>query len=536
MSTKRESIIRVVVILVVVIFTQALYIIALHPGNTDYVFGGIFFNPYDGYSYIAKMYQGWEGNWQFHLTYTVITGQGSYLFIFYILLGHISRCLHLSLPLTFHITRMVFTILFYIVLYEFIRKIFVERRHYISAYLLCSLGSGLGWLFLLAGKVTPDFWLSEAYPLLSCFANPHFPIGVSLVILILSDIMENKGYPSAGVVVRNVVLSLCLALVLPFGVVIVITIVTFFLITATIKIRDSQIVYKKDKLSNLFPQYIGILFGGLPVLFYQLWTIRSDVLLSIWNTQNITPLPNIEDLLIAFLPVIFFAVIGGWQVVSNGTTNQRIILIWGLAGIVLAFMPFSLQRRFLMGEYIPLSVLAIIGLITIVQKVSRESREIWFKRGFLSILILSLPSNAILWLITLKAIKSYDPLIYLSRSENEAMNWISTNLLPDATILASPDMSLFIPAMTGRRVLYGHPFETVNAKAEKQFVIDFYSKRVFSQNNLETKETLQGKNIDYLFIGPRERDLAKSATVMMPPAYYKLVYQDTNVSLYQVDP
>jgi hypothetical protein len=116
------------------------------------------------------------------------------------------------------------------------------------------------------------------------------------------------------------------------------------------------------------------------------------------------------------------------------------------------------------------------------------------------------------------------------------MNWISTNLLPDATILASPDMSLFIPAMTGRRVLYGHPFETVNAKAEKQFVIDFYSKRVFSQNNLETKETLQGKNIDYLFIGPRERDLAKSATVMMPPAYYKLVYQDTNVSLYQVDP
>ena len=40
-------------------------------------------------------------------------------------------------------------------------------------------------------------------------------------------------------------------------------------------------------------------------------------------------------------------------------------------------------------------------------------------------------------------------------------------------ILSSPEMGLFIPAQTGRRVLYGHPFETVNADAEKDLVLVF---------------------------------------------------------------
>ena len=68
------------------------------------------YNPQDGNSYLAKMYQGWEGNWRFVLPYTAEAGEGAYLFLFYILLGHIARVCGLSPILIFHLVRVLCSI------------------------------------------------------------------------------------------------------------------------------------------------------------------------------------------------------------------------------------------------------------------------------------------------------------------------------------------------------------------------------------------------------------------------------------------
>lgn len=69
---------------------------------------------------------------------------------------------------------------------------------------------------------------------------------------------------------------------------------------------------------------------------------------------------------------------------------------------------------------------------------------------------------------------AHAPAIFLEKSESQALVWISANTPKDSIILASPDMGLFIPADTGRKVLYGHPFETVNAEQEKAKVQTFF--------------------------------------------------------------
>ena len=45
-----------------------------------YEFAGFTYNAIDGNSYLAKMRQGWEGEWKFTLPYTSDPGEGTYLF------------------------------------------------------------------------------------------------------------------------------------------------------------------------------------------------------------------------------------------------------------------------------------------------------------------------------------------------------------------------------------------------------------------------------------------------------------------------
>src|SRR4030067_1335383 len=83
------------------------YLWAEKAAGQDFDFGGMLLNPMDGNSYLAKMYQGWQGNWQFRLPFTADPGEGDYLFLYYLMLGHLARLDGLSLLLTFHLARLV---------------------------------------------------------------------------------------------------------------------------------------------------------------------------------------------------------------------------------------------------------------------------------------------------------------------------------------------------------------------------------------------------------------------------------------------
>jgi uncharacterized membrane protein len=71
-------------------------------------------------------------------------------------------------------------------------------------------------------------------------------------------------------------------------------------------------------------------------------------------------------------------------------------------------------------------------------------------------------------------------------------------------VLASPETGLFIPAWAGRRVVYGHPFETVNAERTKARVEAFFAS---GTSRAERDAMLTDWNAAFVFVGPRERAL-----------------------------
>ena len=106
----------------------------------------------------------------------------------------------------------------------------------------------------------------------------------------------------------------------------------------------------------------------------------------------------------------------------------------------------------------------------------------------------------------------------------QAFEWMNENTPKDALVLAGPDTGLFLPAYTGRRVLYGHPFETVNASDQKQLVLDLlqYDHREVSPNVLA--------DIDLIFAGPREQEILSGISEFS----YPVIFETQGVKIYRV--
>jgi hypothetical protein len=484
------------------------YIYAASASGEDMLFGGFLFNPIDGNSYLAKMQQGLHGSCTFTLPFTAEKGDGSLLNLYYIFLGHLARWSGLSLLWVYHLARLGGSLVLLAGLFRFVQRTLGEGVPARLAYLVAALGSGMGWLALPWGAFTTDFWVAEAYPFLSAYAAPHFSLGLGLLLVLLAPPAapaQEEAWPSRAL--RTLLLSCCLAIISPFGVVIVLVGLAWPFLKAFFPLRWESFT---AALGERLP---WVLLGGGPWLLYYQWAAWRDPLLASWNAQNLTPTPPLWDLILAFSPFLLLAVPGVVQAVRKDSANMRWVAAWLLLGMVLLYLPIGLQRRFMMGLYVPMVVLAV----WLLNRMLHSYRRLWLV-GLL-LFVLSLPTNLVVLLTARHAVVTQDAQIYYSQAEADAFRWIASQTPPDSLILASPDTGLLLPAHTGRRVIYGHPFETVQAETQQAAVEAYFA--------APRTEFLAEHQVDYVFYGPRERLLGGPM-----PQGLALVYESQGVSLY----
>jgi hypothetical protein len=128
--------------------------------------------------------------------------------------------------------------------------------------------------------------------------------------------------------------------------------------------------------------------------------------------------------------------------------------------------------------------------------------------------LLAIPTNLVVLLAARHGVQTHDPNLFISKGEAQAFEWIEQHTPQDAIILAAPETGLYIPAHTGRRVIYGHPYETANAAVEKEFVFDFYN-----QGEAAAAARI-GHKVDYIFYGPREQEINPADFLSGLPVIY----------------
>jgi hypothetical protein len=492
----------------VIALTVLPYCTAAILSGHDFVFGGFLLNPLDGNSYLAKMRQGWDGNWQFYLPFTADQGKGSYLFLFYLFLGHAARLLHIPLVWMFHLARIASTILLVLSLSRFITRVVDDPTRQVWTLVLVAFGGGIGWIAFFFGLFTSDFWVAEVYPFLSAYANPHFPLALAILCWLVS---LPEGSISWRWTCLGVFLAALLAIISPFSVLLGAGILAIRLIWDPERFQPRRWI-----------PLAALILGGFPLVIYQVAAIMGDPLLRAWNDQNLTPTPPWWDLLIALSPALLFAVPGIWKALRRRTLMDKTVIAWVGLSFFLMVLPFGLQRRMMTGLYIPLSILAVEG----IEVLSKHSAA-RFRRISLTAVLFSLPTTVFVLAAGIFGAVSHDRSLYMTAGEKQAFNWVEQHSPKLSILLCSPELGGFVPGWTGRKVIYGHPFETIQAEEKKSQVEAFYQ----AGGLHESLTSLDLENADFIFWGPREQ--AYSSGSRSPG--FSMVYEYGDVQVYDAN-
>jgi hypothetical protein len=213
--------------------------------------------------------------------------------------------------------------------------------------------------------------------------------------------------------------------------------------------------------------------------------------------------------------ILVLAVPGAVIAARRRSDTDLLLLAWAGVTALLLYAPFAMQRRFSLGLHVPLAILAATGLFSVA-----KHRRIW---GWA--LAATLPTTLLVIVLALGGGLKHDPRLFVSTDEAEAMDWLHDHAPRDAVVLASPEMGIFIPAWSGRRVVYGHPFETVDAERTKARVETFFAP---GTGNAEREAMLREWRAAFVFVGPRERALG-----LTDPPPGREVFRNATVTIYQ---
>jgi hypothetical protein len=175
----------------------------------------------------------------------------------------------------------------------------------------------------------------------------------------------------------------------------------------------------------------------------------------------------------------------------------------------------------LLGVFFPMAALAGVTLAGLAGGTPR-------RRWLAYILfILCLPSNLVMMTATLGGALTQQPEVILTEAELAAYRWASNEIAPGSLILAGAASGNRLPAFADVRVVYGHPFETPEAKAELEWVESVYSSDSPARDVLAQ---LRARSVEYVLVGPAERALGRLAWL----AGMTSVYTGGDVSIYRV--
>ena len=473
--------------LAVVLLSSLPYLVVALSTPPDLAFGSVLVNPIDGQSYFAKMRQGYDGSWLFRLPYTHNDEADALLFTFHLGLGHIARITGLPLAFVYQAARIAGGWALLVVMYMLLARVSDTTADRRRAWWFVALTSGLSWIGLSGtGLVIP-----ESNTFFAVLTNAHFALAMALMAALFMAVID-------GSVLVAVLTSVALVVLQPFA-----PIAVFAALGAFLLFRWAR--PPEDERGRPFPmrQVKAGLAGGLiitPLMLYFYLVTQRDPILQGWSAQNVTPSPQVGEYLMGYGVMSILAIPGVRFALKRGRDTDVILATWAVTSALLLYAPFALQRRFSLGLHIPVVLLALMGLTYVLAPRLRARAA----RGLPIILFaISLPSTLLLLLATSTAafVQPPEARLFATADEAASFQWLRETVPHASVVIATPETGLFLPGWAGVRVLYGHPFETLDAEKMKALVEQFFS------GAADRAEVIRDYGVDFIFFGPHERRL-----------------------------
>lgn len=497
-------------------------------------FTGNFYYIDDYNTYLAKAAQGEEGRWLLINKFTSKESKPRFIYIFYILLGHLSRILKINLENLFFISRIILGITLLVAIYFFIRGIIENMKLRKIIFLIICFSSGFGWLVLSSFSemikghdLQPiDLMRPEANPIERFTNVPHYLLAHILLILAILFFIKSLDKKSYLYSIISGFLALFLSLVLPFHTIVLYALLVIFLVFNAIR----KVVRSFD-----FKSFLLIFFISLPSFLWMAWLSFFDSIWSQMNKQNIVSSPPFIYIILGYGLLFLLAVLGIYYIFKNKEKKLQILPLWFLVVLVLIYLPFKIQFRFLeTAFYVPVSILAGYGLFLLFPTYFNERKEQirkynLYRKCVIWIFIITILGTVFLFNKLNSILSSLPSIIFIEKQFLSDFGWIKDNIDRKSVILSSYQTGNIIPGLTGHTVYVGHWAETINLDEKLQKVSDFYHAQISAD---QAYDFLKQNKISYVIYS----DWEKNQGYIDPKNYGFLIQinQTAMMTVYQV--
>jgi len=509
----------------------------LTPPPPGKVFLGSFGYPPDFWGKIIAFQEGRLGHWLFiHKITTTIPISGSIPTIEYVILGHLSRFFPIDPIIFFHLCRLGLSLVFLLVSYKLISRVFTEKISRLIAFTLALFSTGIG-------SQAANFM--EVWTPFSVFQRsayyPHYLfafIFLLLTINFLSQALEERnlkklfwaglfGFLTSLIHAPNTV-SLYLSLVFY-------TLLIIYLNWRQ-KISFQRLGYKLIYLLIFF------LVSILPIVYLYFitqsypWTllVKGDVKFDLGRI-----VPKMMFIL-SIGPTLFLSLYGAWLILKKKNDLSLMLAPWSITyiigfNLVNKISSFNAQRFLQTPFFVILAILSTLALddlsLRIVKrvKIAQENILVVFT---LIILLASFSVFKKSLLINIDNFRWADNYTYYSSPENlAAIRWLEKNTKEKDIVLSDKINGELIAALAGN-----FPYIDIHITnlSDEQFnqlegtVRDFYQQVKTAK---EAKKFLLDNQVSYVFWADEEKQMAGKN--ILNYSFLTKVYENQKVIIFK---
>lgn len=475
---------REILIIAVIIAALNIPFFVLVIGSGDYTVGDYIFASQDYSTYLSKMKIGYDGEWLYHNRYSTEIHEPVFIFIFYILLGHLSRICSFNLQLTYHLARILLSFLALLYLMKFIKK-YSNEKHWMPVFLFSLITPALTE----SGVIFPQVNLYVAI-----LGYPHYMVTLLSFLLFVDSILRYVERKSLLQILQAITALNALAMIHPF------------LIVIAGLVPAVTLIVNKKLMKGLRILAISALCV-LPLMAYYLYVFGNNPMLVGWRSQTIIPIPWWQHLAIFSIGSVY-CYISIFLIVKREINLQGysvLFLVWFFLALGLSFTRIiSSNLDWLFFASIPVSFLSC-------QLISYAEKNFDFKirlkgRSVIIWLLIAMFITRSIFQFGALTYKTFQIILakeelndFLIAPEDKAcLDWLNKNTNKIDVIAAAPNIGNLIPVYTSGLVYCGHISETLNYIKKKEEMNKLITGKMdFDQ----AKKFIADNHITYLVFG-----------------------------------
>ncbi len=437
-------------------------------------------------------------------------------------LGRAGALLGLGYAAMFQVLRWLSAPIFLALVYRMAALIFATPFERKVAFLIVALGSGLGWLLVVAKYtitngvlVTPlDLYVAEGNTFHSLLGYPHF-IAAALYISVFDVMLRHGRTQTWRAAVGAGLLALFFGWQHAYDLIIVWAVLGAWLLLCAW--RDRRIEWRMAGALVVIG-VISVWPALYSVLLTRLSPLWEEVLAQFANAGVFTPPPWRLPMLMGIPLLLALAQAlreKPWRRDRLAAMSDATIFLhgWFWISFVLIYLPVDYQIHMLNGWQVPIGFFAAKALFTwIAPAVSARWATPGSKRSLQPLLaalliLVILPTNLYLFAWRFIDLRRYDMPYYLTTDEMRALDWLETHAAGDDVVFSALDFGQYVPAQTGAHAYLAHWAQTVDFYHKQAAVSTFYAAEETPAANQARIATLDAQGVDWVVAGPSEHEL-----------------------------